>query len=388
MATERLTELGIKNAKAPDGKAQIDRWDATIPGLSIRVTAKGTKTFSFKYRDANGRERRIKIGRFPDLTLAEARKIAQTHRSEIANGGNPAEKKKHNKVGTLSGLVLEFLERHASKNKSKAETERILNKEVLPKLGSRDFTQIKKGDVIKLIEGIADRGAPTLARNTLSAVRKLFNWAVSRDLLEASPCSGVVAPTKARQRDRCLTDAELEAVWRSTEILGWPFAPIVRLLILTGQRRAQIAGLRWSWIDFEQRQITFPASTMKNGREHVVPMSTAIGKLLRSLPRFQEEDRVFPARNHKSKNGPSGFSKTKVRLDTLSGVTNWVLHDIRRTVSTGMIAMGVADQTVESLLSHVIPGVRGVYNRHKYVEEMRIALELWQSHASLTMVRN
>ena len=94
---------------------------------------------------------------------------------------------------------------------------------------------------------------------------------------------------------------------------------------------------------------------------------------------------MFPARNHKSENGPSGFSKAKVRLDELSGVTTWVFHDIRRTVSTGMISMGVSDQTVESVLSHVIPGVRGVYNRHKYVEEMRAALEHWQSHASLTM---
>ena len=388
MAKERLTELGIRNAKAPAGQAQIDRWDATIPGLSIRITTKGTKTFSFKYRDQNGRERRIKIGRFPDLTLAEARKIAQTHRSAVANGSNPAEKKTRDKVGTLSGLVSEFLERHASRNKSKAETERILSREVLPTLGSRDFAQIKKADVIKLIEAIADRGAPTLARNTLAAVRKLFNWAVSRDLIDASPCSGVAAPAKARQRDRYLTNAELEAVWRSTESLGWPFAPIVRLLILTGQRRAQIAGLRWSWIDFEMMQITFPAARMKNGRDHVLPISTAISKLLRSLPRFKGDDRVFPARNRKSENGPSGFSKVKARLDELSGVTNWVLHDIRRTVSTGMIAMGVADQTVESVLSHVIPGVRGVYNRHKYVAEMRAALELWQSHGSLVLVRN
>lgn len=135
-------------------------------------------------------------------------------------------------------------------------------------------------------------------------------------------------------------------------------------------------------------QITFPAARMKNGRDHVLPISTAISKLLRSLPRFKGDDRVFPARNRKSENGPSGFSKVKARLDELSGVTNWVLHDIRRTVSTGMIAMGVADQTVESVLSHVIPGVRGVYNRHKYVAEMRAALELWQSHGSLVLVRN
>jgi len=180
-----------------------------------------------------------------------------------------------------------------------------------------------------------------------------------------------------------MSDQELEAIWRSTNDLGWPFQPLIRLLILTGQRRTQIAELRWSWIDFDQRLIVFPAAMMKNGRDHVLPMSSAVEEMLRSLRRFGDEDRVFPARNRDSDKAVSGFSKAKARLDRLSGVSNWVIHDIRRTVSTGMIARGIADQTVESVLSHVIPSVRAVYNRHKYIEEMRTALETWQFHPSL-----
>jgi integrase len=383
MSRQRLTELAIKNAPSPMDRAQIDLWDTTVPGLSVRVTSKGTKTFSFKYRDKSGREHRVKIGRYPDITLAEARTIAQSHRAEVGRGGNPAERKKREKVGTLTSLTEEFLERHASKNKTRAETERILNRNVLLILGTRDFTTIKKVDIIKLIEGIHDRGAPTHARNTLAAMRKLFNWAVSRDLLEASPCSGVAAPTKPSQRDRVLNDQELESVWRATNDLGWPFQPLIGLLILTGQRRAQITELRWSWIDFDQRIIVFPATMMKNAREHLLPMSSSVEAMLQSLPRFPNEDRVFPARNRNSTKAASGFSKVKARLDRLSGVSDWIIHDIRRTVSTGMIARGVPDQVVESVLSHVIPGVRGVYNRHKYVDEMRVALETWQTHPSL-----
>ncbi len=325
----------------------------------------------------------MKIGRYPDLSLAEARKIAFAFRAEIAKGESPADKRQKNKLGTLSDLVEEFLDRHVSKNKSAQETERILRKELLIRLGRRDYRTIKRADIIKLVEDIADRGAPALARNALAAIRKLFNWAMSRDLLESSPCFGVKAPQKARQRDRCLTKDELASIWTGANTLGWPFNSIIKLLILSGQRRAQISELRWSWIDFDADIIVFPASTMKNARDHHLPISKAIRQLLMTLPHLASEDRVFPARSKKSMRGPSGFSKAKALLDQRSGVTSWVLHDFRRTVSTGMNAMGIADQTVERVLSHVTPGVRGIYNRHKYIDEMRDALERWNAHPSL-----
>jgi integrase len=212
----------------------------------------------------------------------------------------------------------------------------------------------------------------------------MFNWAVSRDLLDRSPCDRVKAPGKAPKRERALSTEEVRAVWRAAQEIKWPFGPLIQLLMLTGQRRTEIANLRWSWIDDEKRLIAFPASIMKNGREHLLPMSPPVAEIIGSLPRFADDDRLFRSRSNASKNVVSGFSKTKRRLDELSGVADWVLHDVRRTVATQMNALGVQDTTVDRVLSHVIPGVSGVYNRHKYLDEKRDALDRW-AHCLTTL---
>jgi integrase len=379
MPSARLTELQIRAAKTLPGRAQVDLWDRGVVGLSLRVTSNGVKTFSLKYRNTRGKEKRIKLGRYPELSLADARAAAMEYRARIARGEDPAADKKvpEPEERTVSSLIDEFVKRHASFNKSGKETERILRREVEPGFGSRDFASISKADMIGLIETIADRGAPILARNTLAAVRKMFNWAVSRDLLDHSPCDRVKAPGKAPKRERALSTDEMRVVWKAARQIDWPFGPLIQLLMLTGQRRSEIANLRWSWIDEGARLIAFPATVMKNGQEHLLPMSPAVVKIIQDLPRFEGEDRLFRSRSNASKNVVSGFSKTKRNLDELSGVSDWVLHDIRRTVATQMNALGVQDTTVDRVLSHVIPGVSGVYNKHKYLDEKRDAMERW-----------
>lgn len=153
-----------------------------------------------------------------------------------------------------------------------------------------------------LIEAITDRGAPVLARNTLAAVRKMFNWAVSRDLLDHSPCDRMKAPGKAPKRERVLSTNEVRTIWQATHQLEWPFGPLIQLLMLTGQRRSQIANLRWSWMDEAGCLIAFPAAIMKNGCEHLVPMSPAVIKIIQNLPRFAGDDRLFRSRSNASKN--------------------------------------------------------------------------------------
>ncbi|MGJ0511184.1 tyrosine-type recombinase/integrase [Methylocystis sp.] len=379
MPSTRLTELQVKAAKTPPGRAQIDLWDATVRGLSLRVTSNGIKTFSLKYRNGRGKEKRIKLGRHPDLSLADARAAAMEYKARIARGEDPAADKNtpEPEEPSVSSLIDEFVKRHASFNKSGKETERILRREIEPVFGTRDFASITKTEMIGLIETIADRGAPVLARNTLAAVRKMFNWAVSRDLLDRSPCDRVKAPGKAPKRERALSTEEVRAVWLAAREIEWPFGPLVQLLMLTGQRRTEIANLRWSWIDEEKSVIAFPATIMKNSREHLLPMSRPVAEIMKNLPRFGGDDRLFRSRTNASKNVVSGFSKTKRRLDQLSGVADWVLHDIRRTVATQMNALGIQDTTVDRVLSHVIPGVSGVYNKHKYLDEKQEALERW-----------
>lgn len=379
MSSARLTELQIKFAKTPPNRVQIDLWDRAVRGLSLRVTSNGVKTFSLKYRNARGNEKRVTLGRYPEISLADARTSAMEYKARVARGEDPgADRKTPKPEGrTVSSLIDEFVKRHASFNKSGKETERILRREFQRDFGSRDFASIAKADMIGLIETITDRGAPVLARNTLAAVRKMFNWAVSRDLLDRSPCDRVKAPGKAPKRERVLSINEVRAIWQAAHRLDWPFGPLVQLLMLTGQRRSEIANLRWPWIDEEARLIAFPAAIMKNGREHLLPMSEPVSEIVRNLPRFGSDDRLFRSRSNASKNVVSGFSKTKRRLDELSAATHWVLHDIRRTVATQMNALGIQDTTVDRILSHAIPGVSGVYNKYKYLDEKREALDRW-----------
>lgn len=395
--SERLTDLRIKSVTPPPGKPQLDIADTDVAGLTLRVTSQGVKTFTFRFRDADGKMQRTTIGRYPDIVLKDARIRASELRVQIAKGDNPAAKRKKEKVQTVAVLCEEFLSKHAIHNRRGDETRRILELDLLPRFGTRDYTTIKRAEIIKLIDDLEhgthtrirpsekarrDKAGPKpgQARNTLAAVRKMFNWAVSRDLLEVSPCAGVRCGAPPAKRSRRLDDNELQAILQALPVLEWPFRPIVRLLILTAQRREQIAALRWSWINFDRREIAFPASIMKNKREHTLPMSEAIERELRALPHMDDDDRVFPSRTKASSGHASGFSKSKRRLDAKSGVTDWRLHDLRRTARSGMARLRVPSRVAETVLSHVIPGVEGVYDRHEYHDEMREALELWSRH--------
>ena len=182
MASIRLTELHIKNVKAPIDRSQVDLWDALLLGFSLRVTSKGTKTFSVKCRNASGKEQRVKLGRYPEISLADARKLALETKVQIAKGESlPAViVVRQAPVITLTALAEEFLRRHASKNRTAKETERLLRREILKTLGARDFKSITKAEIIAILEKIVDRGSPILALQALAAVRKMFNWAVKQ----------------------------------------------------------------------------------------------------------------------------------------------------------------------------------------------------------------
>ena len=193
MASIRLTELHIKNVKAPIDRSQVDLWDASLLGFSLRVTSRGTKTFSVKCRNASGKEQRVKLGRYPEISLADARKLALETKVQIVKGESlpVVIVVRQAPVVTLTALAEEFLRRHASKNRTAKETERLLRREILKTLGAREFKSITKAEIIGILEKIVDRGSPVQALRTLAAVRKMFNWAVSRDMLERSPCEFV-----------------------------------------------------------------------------------------------------------------------------------------------------------------------------------------------------
>ena len=214
-----------------------------------------------------------------------------------------------------------------------------------------------------------------------SITRKFFGWAVEQEIIPASPVAGLKAPAEEKSRDRILDDRELAAVWAAAGQVDPIYGALVRLLILTGQRRGEIAGLTWDEIDGKKLLITLPRERVKNDRAHEVPLSPQAMAVIEGLPRTSKTY-VFSMAGK----GPiNGFGKPKTRLDKLCGFDDWVLHDIRRSVATGMAETGIQPHIIEAVLNHVSghkAGVAGIYNRSQYATEKRAALEAWAKHVS------
>jgi integrase len=242
-------------------------------------------------------------------------------------------------------------------------------------------TRILKPDVLRLLDEMVANGAPSAAAHAFAAIRKFFNWSVERGYLEVSPCLTVKTPARQKSRERVLSDDELALVWNGASRLGWPAGPIVHLLILTAQRRGEVAGMRWQDVDLDGRLWSIPAEMTKSNRAHSVPLTELAANIILTLPRI-DPVWVFPARG-KLDRPYHGFNKAKRRLDELARVQQWTLHDLRRTTATGMAKRKVPPHVVERLLNHAsgtFAGVAGVYNRFGYLDEMREALCQWEGH--------
>jgi integrase len=214
----------------------------------------------------------------------------------------------------------------------------------------------------------------------------MFKWCIERDIITTNPCEGISAPHSEISRDRVLTDSELKAVWRAADAIGWPFGPIVQLLILTGCRREEVAAMRWPEIDLNATTWTLPAGRTKNAKPKIVPLSQPAVAILEELPRVKSsQDFVFTTIGSASF---SGFSKSKRKLDKLvlkeaPGCPPWVLHDLRRTIATGLQKLGTRLEVTEAVLGHVSgsrAGIVGIYQRHDWATEKRQALEAWAQH--------
>jgi integrase len=376
---KRLTELACERALPKAGR-RLELFDGPggVPGLALRITPRGVKSWSLMLRVA-GKQRRVTLGRYPELGLADARRAARAALEQADRGIVPGRAGK----ATLASVAASYSERHVKRNRLRSATriEQMLAGSILPVLGARPIGSIRRADVLDLADDIAAR-APIMANRVQSLLKRLLAWAVERGELEASPIAGMRPAVREKSRARVLSDAELGAVWRAAGELGWPFGHITRLLILTAARRSEIAGLAWHEIDVDRGLWVKPAARTKAGREHVLPLSEAVLELLAGLPRVVgTDDLVFPAR---ASNRPvSGFSNSKLRLDKLSGVADWVWHDLRRAAASGMARLGHPPHVIAEILGHsraTLSGVTSVYNRHGYEREARAALEAWATH--------
>lgn len=352
----RLTDLLIKKLKAPD-TGQKTHFDDALRGFGVRVSQGGSKSFVVMY----GKKRQLKtLGRYPDLSLAEARKEAKRIQGEVLSLP----------IGIDTILKLTFDEardrflndsRSRTKPKTFSEYERILRKHFE---FEKQLADVSRQDVMKAISALSDK--PSVEQHTFVAIRTMMNWCVRHGLLTASP----VPPLrfKTESRTRILTDDELCAVWNRAEEVGYPYGGIVQLLILTGQRRGEIAGLRRSWIDGDE--IIFPKGFTKNKREHRIPMGAMAKQLIEGLP--GTTDLLFPSR-YSDETPFNGWSKSKRDFDETLDVSPYTLHDLRRTYSSNLARIGVPIHVTEKLLNHAsgtVSGVAAVYNRHTYADEM------------------
>lgn len=369
-----LTDTRVAAIKAPL-RGQEEHADGKVTGLRLRVGATGRKTWIIRTR-AGDKVINRKLGVYPAMGLAAARNAAEKVREALELHGSTAG------IDRTFGQVAEvWIDKVAKpKNDSWKLQQRRLEMHVLPAWRDRKIAGIRRADVRELIEGIE---GDVLPNRVLTIVRTVFRYALSRDWIEASPVEGIAKPKVEAERDRVLDMGEVKRIWESAEWLGYPFGPYVRMLMLTAQRRSEVAGMRWASVDLDAGTWTLSTAETKSDRAHLVPLSPAAVAVLSGLPRFG--DYVFTT---DGESPISGFAKQKGKLDRFMEVSGkamapWTLHDLRRTAATHMVRLGVLEEVVGRVLNHAPKGVTAkVYALHGYAPEKRSALDRWAAEVA------
>lgn len=369
-----MTNAWLKSVPIPE-TGRVDHFDQKVRGLGLRVSATGHRAWFLMYRKrSDPKLRRLTLGTYPALGLADARAAAQEAITAIAKGGDPAQDKQDLKAApTVKELAEDYLDKYAKpKKRSWKRDAQILKANVVPAWGSRKIHDVRRRDVIALLDSIVTAGAPIQANRTLALIRKMFNWAISRDLIEANPCTQVKAPAAENQRDRVLSEDEIRLLWAALDGQATDIAAIFRLQLMTAQRIGEVLQMRWDAIDLASAWWTIPKEGSKNKLSHRVPLAPMALEILESLPRHS--DWVFPS--PRPGKPIANIYKARERVTKASGV-EFVPHDLRRTAASLMASLGTDPRIIAKILNHVEPGVTKVYNRHSYDREKMAALHQW-----------
>jgi integrase len=390
----KLTQRKIDALECPPGKKDALVFDDEQAGLGVRVTANGGKRFLAQYSYA-GAKRRIPLGSCLAISLAAARDAVRAILGDVAKGRDPAADRKEaaqetRRKATHDSLTLEALlgqweslrlvdkrERYA------AEAVRALRYAFAKRL-TAPAGDLDRATVVRVLDGLTKDGKAAMASRTAAYGRACYQWANKRGSLAANPFQNLPLAPVAK-RERVLTKDEMREVWEATCSAG-SFNAIVRMLMLTGQRREEVTAMTWDEIAPDLSTWTIPANRAKNGIAHIVPLSEQAQAILRAATRSEREaaeepELVFPGQ----RGAFSGFSKSKEALDGDSGVKDWRLHDLRRTMATGLQKLGVRLEVTEAVLNHVSgsrAGIVGVYQRHEWADEKRSALNAWGAHVA------
>jgi integrase len=383
MPTVKLTKSAIDTL--PVLSKDTVYWDAGLPGFGVKVTPKGKKVFIVLYRTggAGSRLRKYTIGPYGRITPAMARAQAQKIFAARLDGRDPAAEKANSKrrqvVDRVDGLVEAFIAERLSSLRSGPRVARRLRGDVIPRWGTKSIHEIKRRDIIDLVSEVGQRGLGA-NRNIAKVLKTFFRWCVGRAVIDFSPVEGLSLRPPDRIRDRALDDRELAAVILTVRQMPAPFGAILEVLALTGQRREEVAQMAWNEIDVPARIWHIPSQRSKNAKGHLVHLSDTVWGVINGMPRHSR----FVFATSAGKNFQS-FKRAKTNLDRLSGVIEWRLHDLRRTVVTGMARLGVPPHVADKILNHqsgTISGVAAVYQKHEFLVERKDALERWSRHVT------
>lgn len=377
----RFTNQSAASLQLPPGRDSLVVFDDDLPGFGLRISAGGSRQWVVQYRNALGQSKRESLGRVGLLSATDARKAAgeRLARAKLGEDPHASRAKERARAAVTFGHGIEpYLAAVAPALRPTSLSEAVRYMRVVWKpLHKTPLHSVDRRQVAARLAEIARDAGPYAANRARAALSAHFAWLIGTGAAEVNPVIGVPRPAPEEPRARVLTENEIRRVLGACR--ADDFGRIVRLLLLTGQRRDEVAAMAWAEVDLAGALWKLPPERVKNGRPHDVPLSGPALDLLAGSPRLEDRALVFG----QGSGGFQGFSRAKAAHDERSGVTGWRLHDLRRTAATGMNELGVLPHVVEAVLNHVSgsrAGVAGIYNRALYASEKRSAMDLWAAH--------
>ncbi len=384
---KRLSDRYLQTVRAPP-TGRLEILDTEAPGLVLRVNPAGLRSWTIRYRPKGHPQRRASFGSYPMISLAEARQRAREIAAAAGRGVDlPAQealkvKERRRQVGrpaTVAEVLDRYIAEYCEPNQRRWQlTKRMFESHVKPAIGDRQLNELRRSDLVEMLDVLQnEKGFRAQVNRIRSQVVAALNWAIEREWIETNPAAAIRKRRIEAARERVLSHDELRAIWNAADRLSDPSRAFVKVLILTGQRRDEIRCMRRSEIDLKESIWILPKERNKGKRDHALPLSPTVSDIIKDLPKLGQS--VFTVSGERPY---AGTKRLKEILDRESGVAGWVLHDIRRTVRSGLAELHVPEEVAERVLNHAKKGLAKVYDRHAYTEEMRTAMEGWAEHVA------